>query len=259
MKLKSRWKYLWSKKLILIAYVLLIAAITIVFVNIPINIYKNASILDQGVTSIRGNSMLPTFKDGDVLYTKPAEFERGAIVVADFPNNSKYSSATNLPLLKRVIGLPGEIVEITEEGILINGEPLDEPYSDNENKTLARENEYNEIILSDNEYFLVGDNRDNSFDSRHLGAIKNTLFLYSVTTEPNEHTQYLTNKYTMLAIGMFAILTILNCVLFFVLSSEKLLTLFQKKQKKIEIPTKKVQKSAQYASKSKTKKHKKKK
>lgn len=259
MKLKSRWKYLWSKKLIFIVYVLLIAAITTIFVNIPINVYKNASILEQGVTSIRGNSMQPTFNDGDVLYTKPAEFTRGSIVVADFPDNTKYSTSNNLALLKRVIGLPGEIVEITEDGFLINGEPLDEPYTNNKNKTLARENEYNEIILSDNEYYLVGDNRENSFDSRHLGAVQGTLFLYSVTTEPNEYTQHLINKYTTLGIGMFAILTTLNCVLFFLLSSEKFIAVFKKKQKEITVPTKTVQKSAQYASKNKTKKHKKKK
>lgn len=259
MKLKSRWKYLWSKKLILTAYVLLVAIITAVFVNIPINTYKNASILDQGVTSIRGTSMMPTFNDSAVLYTKPAEFTRGSIVVSQFPSGSKYSSAEDMALLKRIVGLPGEIVEITEDGILIDGDLLDEPYTNNANYTLARENEVNEIILSDNEYFLLGDNRENSFDSRHIGAIKGTLFLYSVTTEPNEYTQHLINKYTTLSIGMFVILTVLNCTLFFLLSSEKFIALFQQKQKKIKVPTKTVQKSAQYASKSKTKKHKKKK
>lgn len=259
MKLKTRWKYLWSKKLLLVVYILLIALLTTCFVNIPINKYKNSSILEQGVTSIRGNSMQPTFSDGAVLYTKPAEFERGAIVVAQFPDNSKYSSANNMALLKRVIGLPGEIVEITEDGFLINGEPLDEPYTNNANKTLAKENEHNEIILSDNEYYLVGDNRENSFDSRHLGAVKGTLFLYSVTTEPNEYTQELINKYTTLSITLLVILTVLNSGMFFVFSSEKIMTkLFEKKEKKIQVPTKTVPKNHQNHTK-KNKKHKKKK
>ena len=254
--MKTRINRLWNKPLLFITYILLSCILLGFLTNIPSYVYKNASILEQGITSIRGTSMVPTFNDSEVLYTKPAEYTRGAIVVSQFPSGSKYSSDNDMALLKRIVGLPGEIVEITEEGIKINDVLLDEPYTDTAQYTLAKENEVNEIILSDNEYFLVGDNRQNSFDSRHIGAVNGALFMYSVTTEPNEWTEQVRTKFISLAVTMWIVAIGLIVTLLFVFSSEKFISLFEKKKKEIHVPTKVVRHSKSNSSK---KKHKKKK
>jgi signal peptidase I len=132
--------------------------------------------------------MSPNINDNDILYVQPVQFERGEIVVAKCPNTDEYVSASNVALLKRIVGLPGETVEIVADGVLINGSLIDEPYTVNQDKSLQESNDVNEIILSDNEYFLLGDNRENSFDSRHVGQVPASNFLYGLTTEPNEHT-----------------------------------------------------------------------
>jgi len=101
---------------------------------------------------------ISTIKRGDVLVFKyPVEPDR------DF--------------IKRVIGLPGETLELKEKKIYINGKPLDEPYvhfleEPRRNAELAevtssdvREN-YGPVTVPPNQYFMMGDNRDNSLDSR---------------------------------------------------------------------------------------------
>jgi signal peptidase I len=103
-----------------------------------------------------------TIRRGDVLVFKsPVEPERD--------------------LIKRVIGLPGERLEQKEKKIYINGQPLDEPYvfflepprhdselSQATTTSDPREN-YGPVTVPPNQYFMMGDNRDNSLDSRYWG------------------------------------------------------------------------------------------
>lgn len=91
-------------------------------------------------------------------FSKP---ERGDIVVVNGPEYPKR-------LIKRVIGLPGETVDFLEGRVLINGHPLEEEYTvglTNARSIAAP------IVVPDNAYFLMGDNREHSVDSRMLGAI----------------------------------------------------------------------------------------
>ncbi|MCC8103162.1 MAG: signal peptidase I [Clostridiales bacterium] len=114
-------------------------------------------------TEVRGDSMYPALNDGDQLivdmisyrFTDPKRFD---IIVFPF----QYQEDTYY--IKRIIGLPGETVQIVDGVIYINGEVLDDPYGNEEirNPGLAS----TEITLGDQEYFVLGDNRNNSTDSR---------------------------------------------------------------------------------------------
>lgn len=115
-------------------------------------------------TQVQGSSMEPTLSSEDNLIVDKISYrfhdpERFDIVVFPF----RYKD--NVFYIKRVIGLPGETVRIDEEGnILINGEILEEDYGKEVIVNPGRA--YEEVTLAENEYFLMGDNRNNSTDSR---------------------------------------------------------------------------------------------
>ena len=117
-------------------------------------------------TMVEGISMDPTLYDGDNLildkvtyrFSDPKRFD---IVVFPF----KYKEKTNY--IKRIIGLPGETVQIDEYGcIYINGEILPESYGKEIISSDRIGLAYEPIVLGEDEYFVMGDNRNHSTDSR---------------------------------------------------------------------------------------------
>ena len=116
------------------------------------------------VLQIEGTSMEPTLSNGDiVLLTKTTQFERGEL--CGFTWNNKL-------LIKRVIGLPGDWVEIDTDGnIYLNGEKLEEPYVDH--KALGECDLEFPFQVPQEQYFVVGDMRKSSIDSRNslIGCI----------------------------------------------------------------------------------------
>jgi signal peptidase I len=94
----------------------------------------------------------------------------------------KYPEEPDRDFIKRVIGLPGETLEVREKKVYINGAPLDEPYA-HYLTPAADESQYHEVTSFDvrerygpvtvppNQYFMMGDNRDNSQDSRYWGFL----------------------------------------------------------------------------------------
>lgn len=119
---------------------------------------------------VDGRSMEPNFEDGQRLIVSRVNYlfiqpQRGDIVVFNKPR----SPVTESPLIKRVIGLPGDTVSIRDAQVILNGVPLDEPYI-NEPCT-AYSCKDGDWELGPNEYFVMGDNRNHSNDSRSFGTI----------------------------------------------------------------------------------------
>ena len=120
---------------------------------------------------VRGDSMVPNFHNGDYLIVDELSYRflrdptRGEVIVFKFPGD------TSQKYIKRVIGLPGESVEIKEGKVYIsnNGEPglLQEPYLDPQERTDG----FVSLLLKDDEYFVMGDNREFSSDSRRWGVL----------------------------------------------------------------------------------------
>lgn len=116
-------------------------------------------------TEVSGNSMYSTLEDGDNLWIDKLSYrfkdpERFDIVVFPYHGSEVF-------YIKRIIGLPGETIRIDEEGnIYIDGEILEEDYGYEtiSASMIGRANE--EIKLGDDEYFVMGDNRNDSKDSR---------------------------------------------------------------------------------------------
>ncbi len=129
-------------------------------------------------TKVSGDSMLNTLEDGDNLivdklsyrFRKPDRYE---IVV--FP----YRHAEDTYYIKRIIGLPGEKVQIVDGYVYINDEKLDEHYG----REVIEETKYGiaaePIVLGEDEYFVLGDNRNHSSDSREfsVGVIHEDEFI----------------------------------------------------------------------------------
>ncbi len=116
------------------------------------------------VLQIEGTSMEPTLHNGDiVLLTKTTRFERGDL--CGFTWNNKL-------LIKRVIGVPGDWIEIDTDGtVYLNGEKLDEPYV--EKMALGECDLEFPFQVPQEQYFVIGDMRESSIDSRNslIGCI----------------------------------------------------------------------------------------
>lgn len=123
---------------------------------------------------VEGPSMQPNFHTGDlVIVNRSAYFfsspQRGDVVVLHNPQNPDGDD-----LIKRIIGLPGETVELREGRVYINNVMIDEPYVERFCTISCADRTW---ILSGDEYFIMGDNRNNSYDSHNFGPIKGNLIV----------------------------------------------------------------------------------
>ena len=131
-----------------------------------------------GVKPVRvdGRSMYPTLEDGEVglmnvFSAKFTDIDRFDVVVA-------YNEESGENWVKRVIGLPGDTVYAKDDVVYVNGLPIEEPYLDTDYVNQIRERgdyftqDFDKITLGEDEYFLMGDNRVVSYDSRRVGPFK---------------------------------------------------------------------------------------
>jgi len=115
---------------------------------------------------VKGISMNPSFKDGQWLivskinhYLHPPQ--RGEVIVFYFPGTKKDK------YIKRIIGIPGDRIEVKDGKVYVNKSELYEGYLDKDEQTEGRV----DVKLEAGEYFVMGDNRDHSNDSRTWGPL----------------------------------------------------------------------------------------
>lgn len=121
-----------------------------------------------------GNSMLPTLEADDQLLVEKVSkwfggIGRGDIVTIDSHELPRRDDEPNI--IKRVIGIPGDKVEIAAGQVYLNDQLLDEPYLAADTVTRSHNQAYSLVILAENEYYVLGDNRDGSLDSRSFGPV----------------------------------------------------------------------------------------
>ena len=110
---------------------------------------------------VQGESMVPTLAGNEVMILKKYDtnYQRFDIVVVN-------KSVEGDNLIKRVIGLPGETIRYTNGKLYINDKVVKDKYA------FGETNDFREVKLGEDEYFVMGDNREVSLDSRALGIIK---------------------------------------------------------------------------------------
>ena len=161
-------------------------AFTIVFVLVFTSYVAQA-------TQVPTESMKPTILVGDHFFLDKISFPANypTVIQAYLPRRSvsrldiiAFKSPTdgNIPFVKRVIGLPGETVEVRDKSVYVNGTKLDEPYKIHVDSTtysndswtpeeLKIRDNYGPVTVPADHYFVMGDNRDNSNDSRYWGFV----------------------------------------------------------------------------------------
>lgn len=110
---------------------------------------------------VKGNSMVPTLDNNEIMLLEKYnhKYQRFDVVVVN-------KSVEGNNLIKRVIGLPNEKIKYINNKLYINDKEVKDTYA------YGKTGNFREISLSDDEYFLMGDNREVSLDSRLLGIIK---------------------------------------------------------------------------------------
>jgi signal peptidase I len=118
---------------------------------------------------VEGIAMEPSLKHGDRIFINRGydRLDRGDIVIFYYPADQSKS------YIKRIVGLPNDRIEIREGKVLVNGERLQEPYVDTKKNLSLRNSK--EITLPADNYYVLGDNRDNSNDSRIWGPLPRHL------------------------------------------------------------------------------------
>lgn len=108
---------------------------------------------------VDGDSMNPTLKNGEILFLNKMDhsYERFNIIVFNYGGTK---------LVKRIIGLPGDSIKYIDNQLYLNGEIFDEPFD----HRMTLDFSFDEVI-PDGSYFVLGDNRTDSLDSRYIGLV----------------------------------------------------------------------------------------
>lgn len=128
---------------------------------------------------VRGQSMFPTFHDGEYILTDKVTYKRrdplrGEVVIFKSPGSA------DIDYIKRIIGLPGDTVMVSGGKLFLNGKSLNESEYLDASVVTTQESflkEGQSTTVPEGKYFVVGDNRPHSSDSREFGPIAKTEFI----------------------------------------------------------------------------------
>lgn len=155
---QSRWAAeLWEMlKTIVIAFVMMLLLNIFVF----------------NLSMVKGQSMQPTLEEQERLFVDKLVYrfqppKRGEVVVLKDPS---VDDDRKPYLVKRIVAVPGDTVEVRDGQLVLNGQPQDEPYTD----SVIEDGDMPELKLEAGHYFVMGDNRHagRSKDSRYFGSVK---------------------------------------------------------------------------------------
>jgi len=128
---------------------------------------------------VSGSSMVPNFHDKDYIITNKLSTrfsipQRGEVIILKNPRNTE-----NEVFIKRVVGLPGETLKLLNGQVYINGNLLKEPYLATGLQTNGEGflKDGGEVYIPEGKYFVMGDNRRNSSDSRDFGLLNKELII----------------------------------------------------------------------------------
>lgn len=123
------------------------------------------------ISTVKGQSMQPTLLEGERLFINKISLmfvnpKRGDVVILHDPSTGPSQKEY---LVKRVIGIPGDIIEVRDHQLYVNGKIVNEPYIDTE----IEDPDFSELTVERGNYFVMGDNRHASAskDSRYFGSI----------------------------------------------------------------------------------------
>jgi signal peptidase I len=118
---------------------------------------------------IEGQAMMPTFRNGDRVFMErnPGQLDCGDIIIFLFPEDTTKS------YIKRIVGLPGQTLMIEDGKVSINGKLIEVPYMNAD--FLSQDSLPAPVKIPDGHYFVLGDNRRNSSDSRYWGTVPRNL------------------------------------------------------------------------------------
>ena len=173
---KKPWYREWSEALI-VAVVLALIIRTFLFQAFKI---PSGSMLD---TLLIGDHLLVNkfiygtkIPGADDRYLSVRDPERGDVIVFEFPEDEGKSYFERRDFIKRVIGLPGDLIEVKAKQVYVNGQPFSIPQELHKDQemipSVASPRDFvGPIKVPDDNYFVMGDNRDFSFDSRFWGYV----------------------------------------------------------------------------------------
>lgn len=142
----------------LVGAIIVIAAIVLVFFFVI------------GVSKVDGESMMPTLTNNETLvfYRLEASYDRGEIIAVDMPNGDYY--------VKRIIGIAGDEIDIRDGKVYLNGNQIEENYIQGVTNPTSDIIEF-PFTVSEGKYFVLGDNREHSTDSRAIGEVSKYAIL----------------------------------------------------------------------------------